>query len=265
MKTWVPPGLAGLGNRVFRLGSYYSGNYSSWKEAGRHATGYDAAQILERVRQAALKVRNGEAVFERDSVLFDRVQHSYPVLAAMLRAAAGDGNRLSVLDFGGALGSSYFQCREFLSVVPDLQWAVVEQEGFVRCGREDFETRQLRFFYSIDECLRYLAPNVVLLSGVLQYIETPDKVLEELMETEIPYIVIDRTPFSEAPADRIAVQHVPPSIYTASYPCWIFSRQRFLGLFRDRYEVIAEFEGSDSGSSVRGLRFTHGGLILRKS
>jgi putative methyltransferase (TIGR04325 family) len=106
---------------------------------------------------------------------------------------------------------------------------------------------------------------VVLLSGVLQYIEMPDGVLEELMETEIPYIVIDRTPFSEVPADRITVQHVPPSIYPASYPCRIFSRQRFLGLFRDRYRVIAEFEGSDSGSSVRGLRFTYGGMILRKS
>lgn len=250
---------------MLRQGVYCSGNYSNWKTASRHATGYDAAQILERVKQAALKVKSGAAVYERDSVLFDQVEHSYPVLAGMLRAATENGNRLSVLDFGGSLGSSYFQCRDFLSVVHDLQWSIVEQKGFVCCGRENFETGQLQFFYTIDECLQHMTPNVVLLSGVLEYIESPDTILEQLMETAIPYIIIDRTSFSDAPADRITVQHVPPSIYPASYPCWIFSRQRFLELFQDRYEVIAEFDGNDTGASVSGLQFTFDGMILRKS
>jgi putative methyltransferase (TIGR04325 family) len=264
LKAWIPPGLVSPGKRLLRQGIYFSGNYSNWKAASSRATGYGTEQILQQVKQAALKVKSGAAVYERDSVLFDQVEHSYPVLAGMLRAATENGNRLSVLDFGGSLGSSYFQCRDFLSVVHDLQWSIVEQEGFVRCGREEFETGQLRFFYTIEECLEHLMPNVVLLSGVLQFIESPGTVLGQLMEAAVPYIIVDRTMFSGAVADRITVQHVPPSIYPASYPCWIFSRQRFLGLFKDRYEVIAEFDSNDTGQTVSGLEFTFSGMILRK-
>ena len=134
----------------------------------------------------------------------------------------------------------------------------------MRCGRENFETGQLRFFYTIEECLQHMTPNVVLLSGVLQFIESPGAVLEQLMETAIPYIIIDRTTISEALADRIMVQHVPPSIYPASYPCRIFSRQRFLELFQGRYEVIADFDSNDTGQRVFGLEFNFSGMILRK-
>jgi putative methyltransferase (TIGR04325 family) len=264
LKNWVPPGLVGPAKRILRQGIFFSGNYGDWKTASRHATGYEAEQILEQVKQAALKVKSGAAVFERDSVLFDQVEHSYPVLAGMLRAATENGNRLSVLDFGGSLGSSYFQCRDFLSVVHDLRWSVVEQEGFVRCGQENFETKQLRFFYTIEECLQHMTPDVVLLSGVLQYIESPVTVLEQLVEAATPYIIVDRTTFSGTLADMITMQHTPPSIYPASYPCRILSRQRFLELFQNRYEVIAEFDSNDTGGSVNGLDYTVSGMILRK-
>lgn len=264
IRRWLPPVVIESFGALLKKSTRYSGSYSEWAAASAQASGYDAAEILEKVKQAVLQVRNGAAVYERDSVLFDHVQHSYPVLAGMLRAAAEHGNRLSVLDFGGSLGSSYFQCRDFLSVINDLQWGIVEQENFVQCGRESLQTAQLQFFHTIHECLQHMTPNAVLLSSVLQYIESPGTVLAELMEKDIPYIIVDRTPFSAALADRITVQHVPPSIYPASYPCRIFSRQRFLGLFQGRYEMIAEFDSNDAGASVSGLEFTFSGMILRK-
>jgi len=265
IKRWLPPVAVESIGHFLKKANYYTGNYSDWAAASERASGYDAELILEKVKQAVLKVKSGAAVYERDSVLFDHVEHSYPVLAGMLRAASENGNRLSVLDFGGSLGSSYFQCRNFLSVVDNLQWGIVEQEKFVQCGRNSFAVGQLQFFYTPDECLQHMTPNVVLLSSVMQYIESPGTVLGELMEKGIPYIIIDRTPFSDAPADRITVQHVPPSIYPASYPCRIFSRQRFLELFQDRYEVIAEFDSDDGRASASGLEFSFSGMILRKS
>lgn len=264
LKAWTPPGLVAPGKRILRLGIYFSGNYDSWETASRHATGYDAPEILERVKQAVSRVKSGAAVYERDSVLFDHVEHSYPVLAGLLRAASENGGRLSVLDFGGSLGSSYFQCRDFLSVINDLRWGIVEQEGFVSCGRENFETAQLQFFYTIGEFLQRMSPDVVLLSGVLQFLESPGTVVEQLLETAAPYVIVDRTTFSEADTDMITVQHVPPSIYPASYPCRIMSRPRFLELFRGRYEVIAEFDSNDTGGSVNGVDFKFSGMILRK-
>jgi putative methyltransferase (TIGR04325 family) len=264
IRRWLPPVVVESIGPLLGKTSRYSGNYPDWPAASEQASGYDDGLILEKVKQAMLEVKSGAAVYERDSVLFDHVEHSYPVLAGMLRAAAENGNHLSVLDFGGSLGSSFFQCRDFLSVVDDLQWGVVEQEKFVRCGRENLETGPLQFFYTIKECLQHMKPNAVLLSSVLQYIESPESVLGELMETGVPYMIVDRTPFSRATDDRITVQHVPPSIYPASYPCRIFSRQRFLELALDRYDVLAGFDSNDAGASAGGLEFTFSGMILRK-
>ena len=172
-KKWLPPALISHLKPLLKHGIYYSGNYPDWATAISHASGYDAAMILERVRQAAVKVTAGEAKYERDSVLFENVQHSFSVLAGLLRAASENGNQLSVLDFGGSLGSSYYQCRDFLSTISSLKWSVVEQENFVRCGREQFETEKLKFYYTIAECIQHAKPNVVLLSSVLQYLPEP--------------------------------------------------------------------------------------------
>ena len=263
-KKWLSPALIERLKPFLGVGIYFSGEYADWETASMHASGYDSVLILEQVEQAMLKVKAGEAVFERDSVLFNEVQHSFPVTAGLLRAAVENGNQLSVLDFGGSLGSSYFQCREFLSALPSLKWSVVEQEHFVHCGQRNFETAQLRFFYTIAECLQQAAPNVALFSSVLQYVPKPYQVLDELMNSRVPYIVIDRTPFGDHETDFITVQHVPPSIYVASYPCWVFGKQSFLDKFRSRYKMVARFDSSDENAIAKGRKFTFGGMILRK-
>lgn len=266
-KKWLPPALISHIKPLLRQGIYYSGNYPDWATASAHASGYDAAMILERVRQATAKIIAGGAKYERDSVLFEKVQHSFPVLAGLLRAAGENGNQLSVLDFGGSLGSSYYQCRDFLLILPSLKWGIVEQENFVKCGSDQFENEHLKFYYTISECIQQANPNVVLLSSVLQYLAEPYVVLDELINSGITYIIIDRTVFSKDEKDHIAVQHVPPSIYKASYPIRIFGEQSLLGVFRGRYELIADFDTNWDGSRTEicsGLEFTSCGMILRK-
>jgi len=264
LSGWIPPVLFNRLKSLLKRGIHYSGQYANWSLARSLASGYDAAHILERVKAAALKIKAGEAACERDSVLFDRIDHSFPVLAGMLRAAMENGDRLSVLDFGGSLGSSYYQCRRFLAVVEMLRWNIVEQEHFVRCGRECFETEQLRFYYTIAECVKSAEPNAALLSSVLQYVPEPETVLAELVQSGIRYIVFDRTPFSDLEIDRLTIQHVPPNIYPASYPCWIFGKSRFLKTFRGRYELLAQFNCAEGSVYASGLKFSFCGMILRK-
>ena len=263
-KRRLPPALIERLKPFLGTGIYFSANYTDWEAASAHASGYDSVLILEQVKQAMLKVKAGEAVFERDSVLISEAQHSFPVLAGLLRAAGESGNQLSVLDFGESLGSRYFQCRDFLSVLPALKWGVVEREHFVNYGQGFLQTEQLRFFITIADCMRQNRPNVALLSSVLQYLPEPYNVLDELVSSRIPYIVVDRTPFSDHKGDRITIQHVPPSIYEAILPCRVFDKKKFLDTFLGRYEVIALFDGSDGTAVANGLGFTFGGMILRQ-
>jgi hypothetical protein len=52
----------------------WQGDFQSWNEAQSKTTGYDSEIILEKCKNALLKVKSGEAVYERDSVLFDSIQ-----------------------------------------------------------------------------------------------------------------------------------------------------------------------------------------------
>lgn len=263
LRSWLPPVFVREIQHLLRLSIRYSGPYPDWSSASAVATGYDAEVILDRVKQATRKVKSGEAVFERDSVLFDEVVHSFPVLAGLLRAGVENDNRLSVLDLGGSLGSSYYQCRDFLAVLGALQWSVVEQEHFVRAGQQEFSSERLRFYFSISECARAAAPNAALLSGVLQFLQQPLATLKELRANGVRYVVIDRTPFFADSQDRIVVQHVPASLYPASYPCRIFASDRFLADVSADFDVLAKFDGSDGIATIGRREFRYAGMILR--
>jgi putative methyltransferase (TIGR04325 family) len=238
------------------------GDYPDWSAAQADSTGYDADVILEKTRDALLKVKAGEAVYERDSVLFDEIHYSWPVLTALLWVAAQQEGRLNVLDFGGSLGSTYFQNRHFLSHLPDLCWNIVEQAQQVETGKRYFEDAHLHFYTSVDACLAATQSQVILLGGVLQYLEHPYELLNTLAATPCPYLIIDRTPFSSDGRDRLCVQHVPSTIYPASYPSWIFSAQRFKALLSLHWEIIAEFDNSDR---IPGpIPFAYRGFIARR-
>jgi putative methyltransferase (TIGR04325 family) len=269
IKQMVPPLLLGTVRWVRGMcgtGIKFSGNYAYWEDALRDSSGYDADEILVRVEEATSLVVSGDAAYERDSVLFDKIPHSFPVLSGLLRAAIENGSNLTVLDFGGSLGSSYRQCKEFISVIPNLEWRVVEQDQFVRRGRERFETERLRFFGSPKEAIEFngRAVDIVLLSNVLQYIERPFETLKELSSVGSRYMIINCIPFANIETDRLVVQRVPSSIYASSYPCWIFSRKRFLACLDAEWDVLAEFESTDGFWLVGGLRFEFSGLMLRR-
>lgn len=239
-----------------------SGDYRSWDEAMAASTGYDSEIILEKTRTALFKVKSAEAAYERDSVLFDEIHYVWPVLAGLLWVAARSGGRLNVIDIGGSLGSSYYQNRAFLSTLPGVRWNIIEQSKHVGIGKAHFEDDYLRFYSNITECLAATQPNVILLSSVLQYLEHPFTVLNQIQEISCDHIIIDRTPFWDGPTDRLCVQTVPPSIYPASYPSWIFSRQQFYSNLHDDWHVMVTFDDPDKLAGP--VKFAYQGVIIAR-
>lgn len=262
-RDWLPPALQEFLRPYAGRGVHYSGRFNDWAAASARTPGYDDAAILDKVKTVALRTRAGEAVAERDGVELARVEHSWPVVACCLRAATERDNRLCVLDFGGSLGTSYFQCRDLLRTVDIERWSVVEQPHFARCGQELFQDRTLRFFDNIEDCVRESAPDLALLSSVLQYLPDPKTVLATIMRAAPRYIVLDRTPVWDGQDDWITVQHVPARIYRASYPCRIFSAAALRREFAPCYELLAEFPGSDGEARASGIAFRFVGMVFR--
>jgi putative methyltransferase (TIGR04325 family) len=216
------------------------GDFKSWEEAEKASAGYDNDHILQKVKNALMKVKNNEAAFERDSVLFDTVQHDWPIIGSLTWVAAQHDGILNVLDFGGSLGSTYYQNRHILKALKHVQWNVIEQSHFVKTGKEFFEDERLRFYNSIEECLMENQVNLILLSSVLSYIREPYELLQKL--SGFKFMVIDKMPLINSENDRITIQKVPPSIYQASYPAWFFSERKFMNYILQHFEIIGDFD-----------------------
>ncbi|MCS6820654.1 MAG: methyltransferase, TIGR04325 family [Microscillaceae bacterium] len=226
---------------------FWEGNFTSWQEAQQKTDGYDAPQILAKVREATMKVKNGEAVYERDSVIFDKIQYNWPLLACLLKVAVENNNELKIIDFGGSLGSSYFQNIHFLKSIKKVQWTVVEQEHFVKCGREEISHNGLDFAYTIEEALKQNKANLLLLSGVIQCLDKPYEWIDKFLSYNFDYIIIDRTAFIEDSDDRLTIQYVPEWIYKASYPAWFLNEVKLLNIFLQKYQLLSEFDSFADG------------------
>ena len=260
---WLPPAVVRQIRRRRSAGIRFEEEYATWQDAAENCTGYDAGGILEKVLEATLKVKSGEAVFERDSVLFDHIEYSWPVLSGLMWVAARNNGRLNVLDYGGSLGTSYFQNRKFIEALEQIRWNVVEQSHYVEAGQTHIQDHQLRFFKTIDECLVESEPNVILLSSVLQYLEDPLYLLKTFSASKTTCLIIDRTPFSSSDVDRLLVQTVSAPIYSASYPIWIFSMSKFLQTLEPNWSLIAQCQSPEGyANSTNGFEFSFQGMLL---
>ena len=96
-------------------------------------------------------------------------------------------------------------------------------------------------------------PDVLLLASVLCYLPDPWVTLTGLLQARPARVVVERTGFAREGRTRLMVQHVPRTIYPASYPCWFFNRDEFLAAFASRYRLV--HEQADAVATPAGVEF----------
>jgi putative methyltransferase (TIGR04325 family) len=263
IKKWIPPVLLDALQIVNPRSVRLSGHYKCWDDAVAECKGYHQSIISEKTLASALEVKNGSKPFERDSVLFDRIIYSWPILASLNWAAAQDSGKLRVLDFGGALGTSYFQNKKFIDYLCEVCWHIVEQPNLAELGNKYLKDEHLSFSSNIGDAFRFFCPNFVLLSSVLQYVEDPFDLIAKLSNRDVPVIALDRTPFlNEDQKTFIQKQSVPSQIYSASYPCYVFNENEIISAFRNYgYQLVESFHSLDKLST----KATWKGMIFKKN
>ncbi len=241
IKNILPAGLIKLYRwRPARFG--YFGAYQKWSEAQNKSRGYHDDQIFAKIIDAALQVKNGQALYERDSVVFDKIQYFWPTLACLLFIASKNNNHLQVLDFGGSLGSTYYQNYGFLKHLDNFTWSIIEQDKLVDFGRSNLESGSLKFYYNLAEFFGNGPASVVLFSSSLQYLENPWEILADTFKYRPPYILLDRLVVNQNKT-IVTVQKVPPEIYPAVYPVWVFNESEIMDFFaKNNYELVVDFE-----------------------
>jgi len=246
----------------------YFGDYATWRDAERAATPTSDADRRDAAENAARlmrRVRDGEVAYARDGVAFDRVEPPWALLAFLACAAVDAGGRLSLVDFGGAFGATYFQTRGWLARLATLRWAVVELPEVVTLGRRDFTSEELSFHASLAEARRTHDARLILLSGVLSYVPDLDALLAEVRALDFDWILFDRTALIETPRPRLAVQAMATERGEVSWPCRLLTRDALLAPFALSHALVAEFPSfCDADETIDGAPLRHRGFALRR-
>lgn len=263
VKQFIPPIFKTLRWYSFKDG--WKGDYRSFSEAQQKATGYDAQPILEKIISTTKKVRDKEIAYERDGIEYDTVKMNFNLLNSLLLVASRNNGNLNVLDFGGSLGTTYFQNLPFLDGLNSLTWNIVEQPNYVVAGKEHFETDQLRFYENIASCMKEQKPNIIIFCGVLQYIDDTYELLHTVKESGIPYLLLDFVGYSGRDTDRITVQHVPPVFYgvDASYACRFFAKEKINRWLAQYYSMQYEFISEPDTYYIELAPFQYEGQLWR--
>lgn len=216
---------------------------------------------------AARLVRDKKVAYERDAVLFDKIQYDWPLLSVLL-LVANRQKKLYVVDFGGALGTTYQQNKKYLDALSiPKKWGIVEQSEYVKIGRSEFQDNILNFYESISSIEFDI--DLKMLNGSLCYVENPYEILDKIKSTKPTFILFTRTPFNSLDKDKISIQiipkniaentsHLPKNMYEASFPIWTFSETKFVNYLSDLYEIFEVWNDNlqaDDNAVEKGILF----------
>ena len=230
--------IKNLVNIILRRQIKLSGNYKSWKEALKFSNGYNDNRILEKTIKSVEIVLSKKAKFERDSFLFYKESYDETLLL-IFKKIKKKIKKIYLCDFGGSLGSLYFQHRTLFRS-NTIEWNILEQKHFVKYAKEKIKIKNLNFFDNFDFLLNKKI-NVVLFSSSLQYLKNPYQTLDKIIKKKIQNIIIHRSPFTQT-TEIIKIQHVPKHIYDASYPIRILNINKICNkLNKAGYKINAKF------------------------
>jgi putative methyltransferase (TIGR04325 family) len=225
----------------------FVGPFDSWQQAVERSDGWDADVITARSLASALAVRDGLVEWEQDTIACDKILYSPAILAMLVLAAARDGGRLDVIDFGGNLATNYYQNRKILGALggKDVRWHIVERPVFVELGRRHFAHGELAFHPSVDDALAAVGriPDAFLFSGSLQCLAEPIALLDRVAAAAPPVLAFDRLLVAPDDTHRIYVQRPDPKYYyPATYPSWCFAKAPFIAhLGAAGYALVEDF------------------------
>ena len=199
---------------------------------GAYATVEEATSAI---RRGVLAGYDNEAILLRDYDLMCEITlQDYPILYWLRRLAP---LTRVLLDAGGHMGTKYRAFRNHLDLDGEIDWVVYDLPTMVRAGRQraaDDGLNRLRFVDSLSE-----APDadVLLASGILQYLDIPFSDLLRQLPSMPRHLLLNKVQTREGPS----VVTLENFIH-AEVPYQIRDRASFLASLDDLgYDIVDEW------------------------
>jgi putative methyltransferase (TIGR04325 family) len=185
----------------------FQGVYSSFDEARAHAPkgvrfGYDHEEIATAYQ--------GQTFLPSD----------YPAIFWM-HEALQDGSR--IFDFGGSVGVSFYLWQKYFRYPNNIEWLVCDLPAVVQAGQKlanEKNENRLRFTSCFEDANGF---DFVLMSGCLQYIETPASEFLQKLKRLPRHLLINRVPLHRS-RQCVTLQNIRWMVS----PYQIFLRDRFI-------------------------------------
>lgn len=221
----------------------FSGVYPDHQTARPQAQSYDDARVVDRLAEI-------QARAAWDGSLHPLAQQmAAAFMAAIVRAGCPD-RRIRVCDVGGGLGGSRNAMAGLLGGTIHLDWDIVETPALARVGNERFAGPDIRFHVSLD-ALQDREHDIIIASGVLQYLPDPAAVFARLARHPHHHLVLNRFPVRHGPDgaqdDICTIQDLAALLPGVSVPHWCFSRPLWQCLIERSHTCVAHWTDDFDG------------------
>jgi putative methyltransferase (TIGR04325 family) len=210
----------------------FEGNFNSFEEASKRCKGYSDKETVDEIKKKFIETRKTKS---KKNTLLD--PYDQQILSAFfITLGTLDKRDLRVLDLGGGFGAHYYQLKIAAGKKLNLFWDVVETTTLTKEARKLNMNDDLNFYDNIDPLL-HKNYDIILTSGTLQYLPDPDDMFLKLRNINHSFLIINRFPIIEEASDRLTIQSVPKSYYSASFPSWFFSNDKWIAAFETGHNI----------------------------
>lgn len=232
IKYVLPPFLIDILNKILLREISIKGKFRTWKDAEKKTTGYENGNIINKVITSFEKVqKNLDLYYERDGYIFKKPDFDYELLF-YINYLFSKNQKINIIDYGGGLGSKFFQNIEVFKKFKNMKWHIVEQINYRNYARKKINVKNLFFYENLDEVFKKkIIPDMAIFSSSINYLPKPYQILQKLINRKsLKSFIFLKTAFHDD-IDTIKIQKVPKNIYDASYPIRIFNKKKFEKFF----------------------------------
>lgn len=212
------------------------GKYSDFEGLADECTTNSYSEALERIK-------------EQFNSLKAKKQNSFRLSSEQMEVLAWFGiaqktGPISVLDFGGGIGHTYYLCKNFFGDQAIRRWIICELESKVKILSDLVEKENLDFVSDVENLNTDI--DFVLISGTLQYTSEPFVILQKVLQLSPQYILILKTPYWEKTTrltKQLSWKTQEGFSERQSYPFWLLNESDIMKLFEGRYKKLMDIPG----------------------
>lgn len=242
--------LASTARHVPMLGDAFAGAYRRHFDGARGDNVRMFRGVFPDFETAANNIPSGRPLGYDNPVSATRMLNEwldvhpsdYPVLFWLAKLLP---RSKAVFDWGGSVGLKYFAFRPYLDYAVDLVWLVGEVPAVVDLGREIARSESAAALRFTTDFEGLADADILLASGVLQFIDDPLAGLRA--QRRLPrHLIVNKTPVYERPA-AVTLHNMG----TAFCPYHLFNRTEFMESFEALgYRLVDKWRSPGVGCQI---------------